>query len=222
MVDATFFSPQISEMSQEQRPPVSKDCIYPALVGCSTPVEAVLPQISSNMWWVQNRVDQRKMFRIGWSIYLLSYEVHLFVTALGSPHRSRGFGQLVRARNIKTVGDLSALTPSEIKTLPIRSPKISNVKKALKNYEQQVRQGIEGCNSIEITQHKHKYAISILQKHIIVKLFLYLTSEQFSFSVKDEVAMSWRVWMKWRWQPLNWRPVLLKTWMRRIRPQERH
>ncbi|XP_044071560.1 telomere-associated protein RIF1 isoform X2 [Siniperca chuatsi] len=89
----------ISEMSKEPRP-VSRDCIYPALVGCSTPVEAVLPQISSNMW-------------------------------------SRGFGQLVRARNIKTVGDLSALTPSEIKTLPIRSPKISNVKKALKIYEQQ-------------------------------------------------------------------------------------
>ncbi|XP_067460337.1 telomere-associated protein RIF1 isoform X1 [Thunnus thynnus] len=89
----------ISEMSQEPRP-VSKDCIYPALVGCSAPVEAVLSQISSNMW-------------------------------------SRGFGQLVRARNIKTVGDLSALTPGEIKTLPIRSPKISNVKKALKIYEQQ-------------------------------------------------------------------------------------
>ncbi|KAI3355998.1 hypothetical protein L3Q82_017269 [Scortum barcoo] len=89
----------ISEMSQEPRPN-SRDCIYPALVGCSTPVEAVLPQISSNMW-------------------------------------SRGFGQLVRARNIKTVGDLSALTPSEIKTLPIRSPKIPNVKKALKIYEQQ-------------------------------------------------------------------------------------
>uniref|UniRef100_A0A3B4G6P9 Replication timing regulatory factor 1 n=1 Tax=Pundamilia nyererei TaxID=303518 RepID=A0A3B4G6P9_9CICH len=90
----------ISEMGQEPRP-VSRDCIYPALVGCSTPVEAVLPQISSNMW-------------------------------------SRGFGQLVRARNIKTIGDLSALTPSEIKTLPIRSPKISNVKKALKIYEQQL------------------------------------------------------------------------------------
>uniref|UniRef100_A0A8C4DQ08 Replication timing regulatory factor 1 n=1 Tax=Dicentrarchus labrax TaxID=13489 RepID=A0A8C4DQ08_DICLA len=89
----------ISEMSQEPRP-VSRDCIYPPLVGCSTPVEAVLPQISSNMW-------------------------------------SRGFGQLVRARNIKTVGDLSALTPTEIKTLPIRSPKVSNVKKALKIYEQQ-------------------------------------------------------------------------------------
>ncbi|KAK2840251.1 hypothetical protein Q5P01_013991 [Channa striata] len=89
----------ISELSKEPRP-VSRDCIYPALVGCSTPVEAVLPQISSTMW-------------------------------------SRGFGQLVRARNIKTVGDLSALTPSKIKTLPIRSPKISNVKKALKIYEQQ-------------------------------------------------------------------------------------
>ncbi|TNN48023.1 Telomere-associated protein RIF1 [Liparis tanakae] len=89
----------ISEMSQEPRP-VSRDSIYPSLIGCSTPVEAVLPQISSNMW-------------------------------------CRGFGQLVRARNIKTVGDLSALTPSEIKTLPIRSPKISNVKRALKSYELQ-------------------------------------------------------------------------------------
>ncbi|XP_061547412.1 telomere-associated protein RIF1 isoform X2 [Phycodurus eques] len=89
----------ISEMSQEPRP-VSKDCIYPALVGCAAPVEAVLPQISSSIW-------------------------------------SRGFGQLVRARNIKTVGDLSALTPKEIKTLPIHLPKIANVKKALKTFEQQ-------------------------------------------------------------------------------------
>uniref|UniRef100_A0A8C1ZYJ1 Replication timing regulatory factor 1 n=1 Tax=Cyprinus carpio TaxID=7962 RepID=A0A8C1ZYJ1_CYPCA len=89
----------ISEMSQEPRP-IAKDCVYPALVGCSTPIEAVLPQISSNMW-------------------------------------PRGFGQLVRARNIKTVGDLSALTPSEIKSLPIRSPKLSNVRKALKTYHEQ-------------------------------------------------------------------------------------
>ncbi|CAK6967637.1 telomere-associated protein RIF1 [Scomber scombrus] len=105
----------ISEMSQEPRP-VSKDCIYPALVGCSAPVEAVLPQISSNMW-------------------------------------SRGFGQLVRARNIKTVGDLSALTPGEIKTLPIRSPKISNVKKALKSYEQQRKgRGLEELKSFDETE----------------------------------------------------------------------
>ncbi|XP_034002385.1 telomere-associated protein RIF1 isoform X2 [Trematomus bernacchii] len=101
----------ISEMSKDR--PVSKDCIYPALVGCSAPVEAVLPQISSNMW-------------------------------------SRGFGQLVRARNIKTVGDLSALTPTEIKTLPIRSPKISNVKKALKNYEQQRKgRGFDELKSLD-------------------------------------------------------------------------
>ncbi|XP_029968033.1 telomere-associated protein RIF1-like [Salarias fasciatus] len=99
----------ISEMSQEPRP-VSKHCIYPALVGCSAPVEAVLPQIS-NMW-------------------------------------SRGFGQLVRARNIKTVGDLSALTPAEVKTLPIRSPKMSNVKKALQTYEQQ-RKGRGGGDETE-------------------------------------------------------------------------
>ncbi|XP_045068031.1 telomere-associated protein RIF1 isoform X4 [Coregonus clupeaformis] len=93
----------ISEMGQEPRP-IPKDCVYPALVRCSTPVEAVLPQITSNVW-------------------------------------PRGFGQLVRARNIKTVGDLSALTPSEIKNLPIRSPKISNVKKALKIYHEQQWKG---------------------------------------------------------------------------------
>uniref|UniRef100_A0A667ZMZ6 Replication timing regulatory factor 1 n=1 Tax=Myripristis murdjan TaxID=586833 RepID=A0A667ZMZ6_9TELE len=101
----------ISEMSQEPRP-IPKDCVYPALVGCSTPVEAVLPQISSNMW-------------------------------------PRGFGQLVRARNIKTVGDLSALTPGEIKTLPIRSPKISNVKKALKTYHEQQRKGRGGADELK-------------------------------------------------------------------------
>ncbi|KAM6984966.1 telomere-associated protein RIF1 [Aplochiton taeniatus] len=91
----------ISEMGQEPRA-IPKNCVYPSLVSCSTPVEAVLPQITSNMW-------------------------------------PRGFGQLVRARNIKTVGDLSALTPSEVKNLPIRSPKISNVKKALRAYHEQQR-----------------------------------------------------------------------------------
>ncbi|KAF7666493.1 hypothetical protein LDENG_00103970 [Lucifuga dentata] len=102
----------ISEMSQESRP-VPRDCIYPTLVGCMTPVEAVLPQISSNMW-------------------------------------SRGLGQLVRARNIKTIGDLSALPPSEIKTLPVRSPKIFNVKKALQIYEQQHKgQGGDELKSFE-------------------------------------------------------------------------
>uniref|UniRef100_A0A3B4B0A6 Telomere-associated protein Rif1 N-terminal domain-containing protein n=1 Tax=Periophthalmus magnuspinnatus TaxID=409849 RepID=A0A3B4B0A6_9GOBI len=106
----------ISEMGQEPRP-VSKDCIYPALVGCTAPVEAVLPRIASTVW-------------------------------------SRGFGQIVRARNIKTVGDLSALTPTEVKVLPIRSPKISNVKKALKIYEQQVckRRGGDELKSFDETE----------------------------------------------------------------------
>ncbi|NXX80333.1 RIF1 protein, partial [Urocolius indicus] len=53
---------------------------------------------------------------------------------------ARGLGQLIRAKNIKTVGDLSTLTPLEIKTLPILSPKVSNVRRALKGYhEQQVK-----------------------------------------------------------------------------------
>ncbi|NXM70704.1 RIF1 protein, partial [Serilophus lunatus] len=53
---------------------------------------------------------------------------------------ARGLGQLIRARNIKTVGDLSTLTALEIKTLPIRSPKVSSVKRALRGFhEQQVK-----------------------------------------------------------------------------------
>ncbi|CAL8343119.1 unnamed protein product [Boreogadus saida] len=89
----------MSEMSQEPRA-IPKDCVFPSLVCCSAPIEAVLPLISTNMW-------------------------------------PRGFGQLVRAKNIRTVGDLSSLKALDIKTLPIRSPKITNVKKALQLYEAQ-------------------------------------------------------------------------------------
>ncbi|KAH0621388.1 hypothetical protein JD844_022632 [Phrynosoma platyrhinos] len=53
---------------------------------------------------------------------------------------ARGLGQLIRAKNIRTVGDLSSLSAAEIKTLPIRSPKVSNVRRALKGYhEQQIK-----------------------------------------------------------------------------------
>ncbi|XP_041118211.1 telomere-associated protein RIF1-like [Polyodon spathula] len=89
----------ISEMSGELKP-IPKDCVYPSLVGCSVPVEVILPQLTSSMW-------------------------------------ARGFGQLVRAKNVKTVGDLSALTAAEIKALPIRSPKLLNVKKVLRTYHEQ-------------------------------------------------------------------------------------
>ncbi|XP_007424516.1 telomere-associated protein RIF1 [Python bivittatus] len=58
---------------------------------------------------------------------------------------ARGLVQLIRAKNIRTVGDLSSLSAADIKTLPIRSPKVSNVRKALKSYhEQQVKsRGLE-------------------------------------------------------------------------------
>ncbi|KAG8548635.1 hypothetical protein GDO81_024767, partial [Engystomops pustulosus] len=89
----------ISEMTKESMPS-PKESVYPALMNCSTPVDVILPQITSNMW-------------------------------------ARGLGQLIRAKNIKTIGDLSTMTPCEIKTLPIRSPKISTVKKALRVYHEQ-------------------------------------------------------------------------------------
>ncbi|XP_035187695.1 telomere-associated protein RIF1 isoform X2 [Oxyura jamaicensis] len=68
---------------------------------------------------------------------------------------ARGLGQLIRAKNIKTVGDLSTLTALEIKTLPIRSPKVSNVKKALKGYhEQQVKS--RGCEELVVLEDAEK------------------------------------------------------------------
>uniref|UniRef100_A0A8C3IQU9 Replication timing regulatory factor 1 n=1 Tax=Chrysemys picta bellii TaxID=8478 RepID=A0A8C3IQU9_CHRPI len=68
---------------------------------------------------------------------------------------ARGLGQLIRAKNIKTVGDLSTLTAAEIKTLPIRSPKVSNVKKALRGYhEQQVK--ARGFDEIAALEDREK------------------------------------------------------------------
>ncbi|XP_074858060.1 telomere-associated protein RIF1 isoform X2 [Carettochelys insculpta] len=68
---------------------------------------------------------------------------------------ARGLGQLIRAKNIKTVGDLSTLTAAEIKTLPIRSPKVSNVKKALKGYhENQVK--ARGFDEIAALEDREK------------------------------------------------------------------
>ncbi|XP_061860797.1 telomere-associated protein RIF1 isoform X2 [Colius striatus] len=66
---------------------------------------------------------------------------------------ARGLGQLIRAKNIKTVGDLSTLTPLEIKTLPIRSPKVSNVRRALKGYhEQQLQVKSRGPEEITVLE----------------------------------------------------------------------
>ncbi|XP_041365678.1 telomere-associated protein RIF1-like [Gigantopelta aegis] len=51
---------------------------------------------------------------------------------------SRGLVQLVKARNINTVGDLCSLSELEIHNLPIRSPKVITVRRALQEMEQQI------------------------------------------------------------------------------------
>ncbi|XP_068022893.1 telomere-associated protein RIF1 isoform X2 [Melanerpes formicivorus] len=105
--------PKIREMAMEP-PPSRKECMYPALVGCKTPVSVILPQITTSLC-------------------------------------ARGMVQVIRARNIRTVGDLSNLTASEIENLPILSPKVYNVRKALRGYhEQQVKsRGLEEIAALE-------------------------------------------------------------------------
>ncbi|XP_077009912.1 telomere-associated protein RIF1 isoform X2 [Tamandua tetradactyla] len=80
--------------------------------------------------------------------------VDIILPQITSNMWARGLGQLIRAKNIKTIGDLSTLTASEIKTLPIRSPKVSNVKKALRIYhEQQVKsRGLEDIPVFDISE----------------------------------------------------------------------
>ncbi|XP_021574742.1 telomere-associated protein RIF1 [Carlito syrichta] len=80
--------------------------------------------------------------------------VDIILPQITSNMWARGLGQLIRAKNIKTIGDLSTLTPSEIKTLPIRSPKVSNVRKALRVYhEQQVKsRGLEEIPVFDISE----------------------------------------------------------------------
>jgi hypothetical protein len=54
-----------------------------------------------------------------------------------SPCRfTHGLVHLVRARNIRTVGNISSLSKQEVQTLPIKSPKVENLKQALRNFQQ--------------------------------------------------------------------------------------
>ncbi|XP_041056415.1 telomere-associated protein RIF1 isoform X2 [Carcharodon carcharias] len=71
-----------------------------------------------------------------------SLPVETILPQLASNMWARGLGQLVRAKNIKTIGDLSSLTVAEIKLLPIRSPKVFVVKKALKAFYEQQRKSL--------------------------------------------------------------------------------
>jgi hypothetical protein len=55
----------------------------------------------------------------------------------------------VRARNIRTIGDLSSLTEGDIHGLPIRSPKVDTVKKVLTKFGKNI-----GCKNIGSTRPK--------------------------------------------------------------------
>ncbi|XP_059826278.1 telomere-associated protein RIF1 isoform X3 [Hypanus sabinus] len=80
-----------------------------------------------------------------------SSPVETILPQLASNMWARGLGQLVRAKNIKTIGDLSSLTVAEIKLLPIRSPKVFVVRKALKAFYENQRKslGLEEDNVFE-------------------------------------------------------------------------
>ncbi|KAJ7390049.1 DNA-binding protein rif1 [Desmophyllum pertusum] len=52
---------------------------------------------------------------------------------------SRGMGHLVRAQNIHTIGNLSALKEEQVRNLPIKSPKVATLKKALRRFHQSQR-----------------------------------------------------------------------------------
>ncbi|XP_051867918.1 telomere-associated protein RIF1 isoform X2 [Pristis pectinata] len=71
-----------------------------------------------------------------------SSPVETILPQIASNMWARGLGQLVRAKNIKTIGDLSSLTVAEIKLLPIRSPKVFVVRKALKAFYEQQRKSL--------------------------------------------------------------------------------
>ncbi|XP_038045244.1 telomere-associated protein RIF1-like [Patiria miniata] len=97
----------------------NQESVFPDLAECGTPVERILPQLTSSMW-------------------------------------SRGLGQLVRARNILTVGHLCSLSPTEIRSLPIRSPKISNLRKVMTNFQKQQIAKNGGTPSSTTTKKKEE------------------------------------------------------------------
>uniref|UniRef100_A0A8C5RMG7 Replication timing regulatory factor 1 n=1 Tax=Laticauda laticaudata TaxID=8630 RepID=A0A8C5RMG7_LATLA len=80
--------------------------------------------------------------------------VDIILPQITSNTWTRGLGHLIRAKNIRTVGDLSSLTAAEIKTLPIRSPRVLNLRKVLKGYhEQQVKsRGMEENVGLDDTE----------------------------------------------------------------------
>ena len=60
---------------------------------------------------------------------------------------TNGLVNVVRAKNINTVGDISSLTERQIQGLPFKSPKVLTVRNALKSFEKQVMDMVEECSS---------------------------------------------------------------------------
>ncbi len=60
--------------------------------------------------------------------------VEQILPSLATSRFSRGLGHVVHAQNIRTVGNLSALTKDQVEKLPIRSPKVSTLRRVLRNF----------------------------------------------------------------------------------------
>ena len=65
-----------------------------------------------------------------------STPVELILPSLATSTWSRGLGHLVHAQNIRTVGNLSALSEDQVQNLPIRSPKVSTLRRVLRNFHE--------------------------------------------------------------------------------------
>lgn len=70
------------------------------------------------------------------------------------------------------MGDLSALTPTEVKALPIRSPKLSNVKKALKSYHEQQVLTLDVCLAVSVIALKHRKILRLDNTNLNICLTL--------------------------------------------------
>ena len=62
--------------------------------------------------------------------------VEQILPSLATSRWSRGLGHLVHAQNIRTIGNLSALTEDQVNKLPIRSPKVSTLRRVLRNFHE--------------------------------------------------------------------------------------
>lgn len=87
---------------------------------------------------------------------------------------SRGLVHLVRAQNILTVGDLSALSEHQIEALPIHSPKVSTVRQALKSFSSQMTREKPAAKSPLVIGQPHDESLMGNLFFIVLDHFLYL------------------------------------------------